>query len=249
MRNSKVMFLFMAMTLFASWGSASAGQFGAPEPVARSGYFSLGGGYFYNSNKWKLGSNSQDYKFRQNELYLQWGVAVNKMEFYIRGGGADLKFENAFSNGDFNDNYNLFGTMGVRGIIDITDSIGIGLFAQGSLFSTYKSQSTGLVNGISTTQQLEIKNLNEVDLGLMLQGKINRICIYAGPFVYWTDAKIETTIISAGSSTPGSSSLNQTNNFGGVAGIRIPVYPGINVEVEGQYRQELSAGGAITFSF
>lgn len=249
MRNSKVVFLFMAMTLFAFWGSASAGQFGAPEPVAGPGYFSLGGGYFYNADKWKLGSNSQDYKFSQNQVYLQLSVAVNKIEFYIRGGAADLKFENAFPNGDFNDNYNLFGTMGVRGIIDINDYVGIGYFAQGSLFSTYKSQSTGFGNGISTTQQLEIKNLYEVDVGLMVQGKINRMCIYAGPFVYWTHANLETTIISPGSSTPGSSSLDQPNNFGGVVGIRIPIYKGINFEIEGQYRQEISAGGAITYSF
>ena len=90
---------------------------------------------------------------------------------------------------------------------------------------------------------MEIKNYNEADIGLMLQGKFNKILVYAGPFLYWTHGKVELT------PGPVSSSVNQSNNFGGVAGIRIPIAQGINIEVEGQYRQEFSAGGAISYSF
>ena len=230
MRNSRGIFVLIGMTFFSFLGTASAGQFGAPEPAAASRYISVGGGYFYNSDTWKFGSKSQDYKFTQNQIYLQFGAAHQNIEFYIRVGAADFKLGNAFPNGDFTDNYKPFGTMGVKGFIEINSYVGIGLFAQGSIFSSYKSQS------------VEIKDLNEVDFGLMLQGKINRICVYAGPFLYATHAKAEPT-------TTGSDSFNQSNNFGGVAGIRIPISKGINFEVEGQYRQEFSAGGAITYSF
>jgi len=226
MRNLKVILIGVGLILVAFLGTASAGQFGAPEPLASSGNISLGVGYFYSADQLELSDKSKDYKFSQNQIYLQFSATLEKIEFYIRGGGADFKLENAFPGGDFNDNYKLFGTMGVRGMIDITPYLGIGAFVQGSLFSTYKSQG------------VEIKDLGEADVGLMLQGKINRICVYAGPFLYWTHAKTES-----------SGSLNQSNNFGGVAGIRIPIYKGINFEIEGQYRQEFSAGAGISYSF
>ncbi len=85
MRNRKGIFLLMVMTLFAFLGTATAGQFGAPEPVANNGKLSLGVGYFYNSDK--LNVNSGDFKYSQNQIYLQLSAALNKMEFYIRGGG------------------------------------------------------------------------------------------------------------------------------------------------------------------
>ena len=249
MHNSKGVFVLMAISLLAFLGTASAGQFGAPEPAATSGYFSVGGGYFYNSDNLELSSNSQDYNFTQNQAYLQLGVAYKQIEFYIRGGAADIEFENAFPNGNFNDDFKAFGTMGVKGFFDITKYFGIGLFAQGSLFSTYESQSTGLVGGVSTTIKMEIKSLSEVDVGLMIQGKIENICLYAGPFLYWTHADLETTTTRLGLSSSSSTNLDQTNNLGVVAGIRIPIYGKINLEIEGQYRQEFSAGGAITYSF
>lgn len=228
MRHLKVTFMLVGLIVVVFLGTASAGQFGAPEPLASSGNISLGIGYFYNSDKLELGS--EDYRFSQNQIYLQFSATLEKIEFYIRGGGADFKLENAFPNGDFNDNYKLFGTMGVKGMLDINDYLGIGAFAQGSLFSTYKSQG------------VEIKDLGEADVGLMLQGKFDKIRVYAGPFLYWTHAKAESTV-------SGSSGLNQSNNFGGVAGIRVPIAQGINIEIEGQYRQEFSAGAAISYSF
>jgi len=234
MRNLKVIFMLVGLILVVFLGTASAGQFGAPEPLASSGNISLGVGYFYNADKWKSSANSQDYKFSQNQIYLQFNATLDKIEFYIRGGGADLKFDNAFGSSDFNDNYKLFGTMGVKGILDINHYIGIGAFAQGSLFSTYKSQSSG-------SQELQIKNYSAVDVGLMLQGKFDKILVYAGPFLYWTYADMETSSHSW--------NLKQSNNFGGVAGIRVPIAQGINIEIEGQYRQEFSAGGAISYSF
>lgn len=250
MRNSKgILLLIIGLTLFAFLGTASAGQFGAPEPASTPGYFSLGGGYFYNSDKWKLNSNSTDYKLTQNQIYLQFGAASKNIEFYIRGGAADLKFDNAFPNNDFSDDYKLFGTMGVKGFIDFNRYVGMGLFVQGSLFSPYKNKITGLVGGVSTTQEMEIKDLNELAFGLMVQGKINKICVYGGPFLYWTHAQLETTITGPGLNSSSSNDLEQSNNFGGVVGVRIPIYAGINFEVEGQFRQEFSAGGAITYSF
>ena len=262
MRNLKILFILVGLISVAFLGTASAGQFGAPEPSARPGNISLGVGYFYNSDKCELSSNSQDYTFSQNQIYLQLGVASEKIEFYIRGGVADWNFENAFItsspvadvnfagfNGDLEDNYNLFGTMGVKGIFDINNNVGIGVFAQGSLFSDYNDTTSGLVNGISTTQELEINNYNEVDVGVTLQGKFDKFLVYAGPFVYWTHADMEATIAGAELSSSGSGNLNQSDHFGGVAGIRIPIAQKINIEIEGQIRQEISFGGAISYSF
>ncbi len=230
MRDLRGICMIVGLTLFVFLGTANAGQFGAPEPVANDRSFSLGAGYFYNADKWRLSSNSQDYKYSQNQGFLQLSVASNGVEFYARGGYSNLNFENAFPNADFNDIYKPFGAIGLRGVIDITKSIGIGLFGQGNWFWTYKSQN------------VEIKDMSDYDLGLVLQGKINRICIYAGPFAYWTHAKTE-------SNTLGSSSLNQKSNIGGVAGIRIPIYKGFNFEIEGQAKQEFSGGGFLSYSF
>ena len=227
MAGVRLVFIVAGMSILLFSGTVFAGQFGAPEPVARYGGISLGVGYFYSFDKLEA-DNSKDYKVTQNQIYLQLSAAISKMEFYIRGGGADFKIDDAFGNSDFTDNYKLFGTAGIRGIFDLNPYFGIGPFIQGSLYSKY------------TDQNVEIKDGNEINVGFALQGRIDRILIYAGPFLYWTHAKV---------SGSGTGSLNESNNFGGFGGIRIPLGQGLNIELEGQYRQEFSAGGSISYSF
>jgi hypothetical protein len=247
MRNVMRPSLFIGLILFFCLGTASAGQFGAPEPAETSQYVSVGGGYFYNADKWELKTNLKEYKFSQNQIYLQLGVTLNNMEFYIRGGGADLAFENAFGTGDFDDDFRPFGTIGVKGLIDINSYFDIGLFAQGSLYSTFKSQATGLIGGVSATQEIEIKDLTEGYVGLMLQCKVSNVRVYGGPFLYLTHANVEAAVTALGVRTSSSNSFKEPNNFGGALGIKIPVSQGINIEFEGQYRQAFSGGGCITY--
>jgi len=253
MRKSNVIFILMGLISVIFLGTASAGQFGAPELSADDKYISVGGGYFYNADKWTLKSNSKDYKYSQNQIYLQFSAASNNIESYFRGGVADLKIDNAFaassSDTNFNDDYKFFGIIGVKGFFSINRNFGIGVFAQGSFFPHYTSNANDLVSGIPETQELQIKDYGEADFGLTLQGKFDKILLYAGPFCYWTHANLEATITRAGLTTSSASSNFKQSNLGGVAGIKIPIVRKINIEFEGQYRHEFSGGGAIIYSF
>ncbi|MFW6115134.1 MAG: hypothetical protein ACOC6E_02425 [Thermodesulfobacteriota bacterium] len=158
-----------------------------------------------------------------------------------------MTVEDVFSAGDFDDDFRPFGTIGVKGLIDLEPYFEIGLFAQGSVYSTFKDQDTVLVGGVPVTQQIKIKDFTEIYAGLLLQRKINNICIYGGPFLYWTEADVEVSILEMPLS--GSDTFEEPNNFGGAVGIKIPVSQTINIELEAQYRQAFSGGGSFTYSF
>jgi len=281
----RVLVIFAALLFILASSSAYAGQFGPPEPTAKEGKVTLGVGYFYSSAKWKpkdadktdpsSGTNDKiwrETKSNQNQAYLQLGYGFMKnAEVYVRGGAADEKIKNAFETGnrfgvtrsgfksDVEDDFKPFGTIGAKGVFNISDSFGIGPFVQASFYSSYEDSTSGTVDGSPENQKIKISSPWEVDLGLGLQGKIGGAIIYGGPVVYWARQKAEWTgKLSAPGATYTATGTNtytvstrykEKGNIGGFAGLRVPLSKSIGIEVEGQYKSEFSFGGALTYSF
>lgn len=275
----KLVLAIAIAAIFATGSMVYAGQFGPPEPAAKEGKTALGVGYFYHSAKSKPKDtvagvvstagdtfNWGEGKGTSNQAYLQLGYGFTKnWEAYFRVGGADDKAKDAFYTGaysagfksDFKDGYKPFGTIGVKGVFNVTPSFGIGPFLQASLYSSYKDSTSGTFAGYSVTQEVKVKKPREINLGIGLQGKIGETIIYGGPVAYWAKNKTELTgkVVGATWAVTGTDTLafsttyTEKNNIGGFAGIRVPLGKGLNFEVEGQLKSKLSFGGALTYSF
>jgi len=264
--------LILAIAIAAIFVTSSvvyAGQFGPPEPAAKEGKVSLGVGYFYSSAKIKPNdtTNFKESKMTQNQAYLNLGYGLAKnWETYLRVGAADDKAAPGFETdspragfkSDFKDSYKPFGTIGVKGVFNVTDSFGIGPFFQASLYSSYEDSASGTNSGFSETQTVKVKNPREINLGIGLQGKIGDALIYGGPVAYWVKNKTEWTgklgtgavYTASGTDTLVlSTTYKEKNNIGGFAGVRVPLGKGLSLEVEGQMKSKFSMGGSLTYAF
>jgi hypothetical protein len=263
----KLVLVIAIAAIFITSSIVYGGQFGPPEPAAKEGKAALGIGYFYHSAKFK--SDWGESKSTQNQAYLQLGYGLAKnWEAYIRVGGADAKIKEAFefdnSTPDFKDGLKPGGTIGVKGVFNVSDSFGIGPFLQASISSGYKDTKTGTLtiddvdgDGLDdtiNTESWKIKNPWEVNIGIAIQAKIGETIIYGGPVAYWAKSKVEATFTGTGStgaaiSGSGSTTYKEKNNIGGFAGLRVPLSKSLNLEVEGQMKSRFSFGGALTYSF
>jgi len=252
----KMALIVTFLILFMAGNITYAGQFGPPEPVAKEGKISLGLGYSYYSAKWKPKDteNWDKAKVTQNQAFIRGSYCfIKNWEAYLGIGGADIKVNDAFdfnSSEDFKDSLKPFGTIGVKGVFNITPELGVGPFFQASLlFSDYKDEKTGTVFGIPVSATLKYKNPWDINLGVGFQCKLENVILYAGPFAYWTRAKVEAEATALGITLTDSTTYKEKNNVGGFAGLRLPLGKGFNVEVEGQLKSRFSAGGSLVYSF
>ena len=151
----KLTVIVAVLILFVTSSMVHAGQFGPPEPAAKEGKATLGIGYFYYSSKFKPTDtvNWEEGKGTQNQAYLQLGYGFTKnWEAYLRVGGADSKGKDSFLTNaddpnasgfksDFKDGLKPFGTIGVKGVFNVSPSFGIGPFIQASLGSSHNAPS------------------------------------------------------------------------------------------------------------
>lgn len=251
----------LAFFIAIAGATAQAGQFGPPEPAAKDGEVLFGVGYFHYSDKGTVqgAGGSMGSKITANQVYAQASHGFMKnAESYLRLGAMDLKVSDAFATGPglsgfesgFNNGLKPFVTVGAKGIFNITPTLGVGPFLQASLYSNYKDSTAGRVLGFPATQELKVKNLREIDAGVALQGKIGRVIVYGGPFAYWTRADVDWTgTITGIGADSDSGTYKGKNNFGGFAGVKVPVGGKLALEFEGQQKSNLSVGASLTYSF
>jgi hypothetical protein len=243
------------LILFTAVNVALAGQFGPPEPVAKEGNVSLGLGYSYYSAKWKPKDRGDwaEAKATQNQVYIRGSYSfIKNWEAYLGFGAADIKVKDAFdfdNPQDFKDSLKPFGTIGVKGVFNISPTFGIGPFLQASLFSDHKDGKSGTVLGIPVSETLKFKNPWEIDLGIGFQAKVGDAILYGGPVVYWSRARVELEATAHGITLSDSTTYKEKNNVGGFAGLRFSLGSGLNFEVEGQLKSKLSVGGFLVYSF
>lgn len=265
----KLILVIAIAAIFVTSSMAYAGQFGTP--VAKEGKAALGMGYFHYSAEWEPEDSGWiKTKINQNRIYLHLGYGFTRnWEAYLRVGGADLRYKEPFllNNADFKEDLQPFGTIGIRGVVDVTPSFGIGPFLQATLGSSYTDKEslsatltapvtvygTTIPAGTYTvTETLKSKDAQEIDLGVVFQGKVEGAIVYGGPVVYWARAKADHAIGVTGpvtASITDSTTYKEKNNIGGFAGIRWTLGNGLTLEVEGQLKSMFSMGGALTYSF
>ncbi|MDI6754827.1 MAG: hypothetical protein QME78_10595 [Thermodesulfobacteriota bacterium] len=258
--KAKFIFSLLAGLVLILFQSANAGNYGAPEPLARPSSVSLGIGYSYFVGKIEIDSQllgTQKHKFEQNQVYAQLNAAYQNAEGYIRIGGAGFRVDDifitsspgftlsGFKNDFKDDSTRAFAAGGAKVKLDINPYFSLGPFLQASIYDDYKDSTTGTMNGVQTKQEVEIAGSYKVDVGLFLQAKINPVIFYAGPFICWFRGEVRST-----RPLPGlSDKFKETGAFGGAAGLRINLFGGLNIELEAQYSEKLSAGGFISYAF
>jgi hypothetical protein len=253
----------VVVLLAASVGVLYAGQFGPVEPTAAPGKVSLGVGYFYSEQQFKSGSfdlggvrvGFDQFKLRSNQVYgqLSYGFTKN-FETYIRVGAADAKLKDE----GWGDSSKIYGTAGFRGVFYGQDWFSIGAFLQFNLYSDYKDSvgATGVVNGVTViaTEDLKLKNAMDCSAGFALQAKMDGFTVYGGPFAYWSriQAEAELTAIAVGIGSVGTRDteiLKDKSNLGVFLGVKVPFTKQLSFTAEGQYREAVSAGAVLAYSF
>jgi len=216
-------------------------------------------GYWYHEDKFKNGS---EYIVRQNEVYSQVSYGgKNYWELYGRIGVSDLKILDAFrsnnaatitSSNDFTENWKFFGTLGARGFLPINKILGIGAFLQGTYyFNNFTGGVAGTNAGAPFTADLNVHNMWNVNFGIGFQATVpSGIKIYAGPYIYYSEAKV---CLSA--NIPGLALgtenilLNNKTIAGSFIGIDIPLAKGFHLNIEGQYSERFSLGAAVSYTY
>ena len=237
------------LLLFVSYGIASAGMFGPTEPTAQPCKFSLGVGYFWDDTKWK--ADGDDLRTQSNMGYVQGSFAPMKnFEIFGRLGGADLKTKD--TDPTFKDDAKVFGSLGVKAIFYQDKIFGFGAFAQGTYhFQDYKDTFfAGTVNGIPVNAEFKVKDYYNVQAGLSAQVKVQEFIIYGGGFWYYARAKAELNVVAQGITVNvADETLKEKTPVGGFLGVKIPFTKQVSLNLEGQYRDELSGGAFLSYAF
>jgi hypothetical protein len=257
----KLAVVLSALLIFATAGTAAtSGLFGAPQTVSREdGGLNTTIGYSYHEDKYK---NGTDHIFRQNQVYSQVAYGgQNIWEIYGRIGISDLKISDAFNStvastittkNDFADNWKFFGALGAKGFLPINKIFGVGAFIQGTYyFSDFTDNVAGTDTGTPFTAGLKVKNMWDVNFGIGFQATIPyNIKLYAGPYVYYSEAKICLSTNTPGLPFGTNDALMKNSSLaGGFIGADIPLIKGFRLNIEGQYSERFSAGAAISYTY
>jgi len=242
----------VTLTLIIFATSVYAGQFGPLETYAKEGGFSFGVGYFYEDTKWDSATfriagvslDTEKFRTESNQMYLQGSYAPTKgWEVYGRLGAADMKLKN---DNDLNDSQKFFGTLGIKSTLYDNKTFSLGPFLQGTYRSNYKDSS---VLGVAVKADYELKNYYDINVGFTGQVRANGFIIYGGGFYTYANAKAELTLSLLGVSVSDSDTIKVKNPVGGFLGLSIPFTKELKFNIEGQFKDRVSAGGILTYSF
>ncbi|MDD3258360.1 MAG: hypothetical protein PHN97_02815 [Smithellaceae bacterium] len=203
-----------------------------------------------------------DYGIRQHQVYSQAAYgASGRWEIYGRIGISDLQISDAFrsssalttvSRDSFEENWKFFGTLGAKAYYPVHSVFGVGAFVQGSCnFSNFTDEVSGTSGGIPFVTDIKVKYLWDVNFGIGLQATVPYgIQLYAGPFVYYTEADAYVPAAVPGiQSGAEKTSLKNASAVGGFFGAAVGLGRGFGLLIEGQYADRFSAGSAITYTY
>ncbi len=238
--------LAAAAVLIAGTGEAIAfGLLGPPEPEARRDHVSLGAGYEKDAMKWKPGdAGFGDASVKRNQAYVQLlGTGISFTErgaAFLRAGAADFDDGAGFQAG-----YKPFGALGMKevwyGRRRSTFKVGTVLVA--SYYPGYEAEKTF---SSGTTVKAKIKNEWDVALGIALQATVReKVSLYAGPLFVYGRAKVTREQGGVSDAT----NYEEKSPAGGFGGIALSLSRKLAVFAEAQYRDDVSAGASIAWSF
>jgi len=234
--------------------------FSQPKPLSvTTGGLNTAIGYWYYEDKFK---DDAEYIIRQNQIYSHVGYGNPRYwQVYARIGVSDLKIGNAFSSmdsttvsskNDFEADWEVFGSLGVKGLYPVNETFGISAFVQGSYsFSNFKDNVWGTHNGVPFTAELTVKNLWDINLGVGLQAKLpHDINLYIGPYVYYSEAKASLPDnITDLEFMAGDATIRNKTRIGGFTEMEVPLAKGFRLNLKGQYSERFSAGLAVDYNY
>ncbi len=211
-------------------GTAFAGAFGPPEPLADPGKISLGFGYFLDRTKMK--QDDDHLGTRSNQYFLQGTYTLLKdWEIYGRLGGADMVVHSRDTSQRFSDSATIYGTLGFKGVVYRYGNFAVGPFIEGSWYGDHA--------GVA-------KNQWDTNVGISAQYKIRSVTLYGGPFAYWRQADSLLALNPASSQDD----MKERHNIGGFLGVRVPVVQQkVFLTAEGQMKDRPGVGASISFKF
>jgi hypothetical protein len=212
-------------------------------------------------------------KTTQHLAYVQATYKNRSWLVYGRLGGASMKIDDAFmfdNPADFKGGFKAFATVGIRGTYPVSSVFSVGPFFEASLFSGYDDNDSraytgdfnadGTADTLLVNERIETENIKDLKLGLSFQANLDRATLYAGPFLYWTEAKakenVDAVLVDGVSGLPtdsisasASSKWDEKGNLGGFAGVRVPLGQNFMFEAEGQLKSMISVGGSLSYKF
>jgi len=211
-------------------GTAFAGQFGPPEPLADPGKVSLGLGYWLDRTKMEQGGDRLGTK--SNQYYLQGTYTFLKdWEVYGRLGGADMVVHSQDTNQRFSDGVNVYGSLGFKGVVYRYGDFAVGPFIEGSWYGDYKDVA---------------KNLWDTNVGVSAQYKIHAVTLYGGPFGYWHEADSRLAL----NPSVSQDDMKERHNLGGFLGVSVPVVQQkVFLAAEVQMKDRPGVGASISYKF
>lgn len=254
--------LGMPLLLFSSDSAYALGPIGIAEPLTGAYRFSLGFGYSYFRAEYKPDDEFirtpvavlewLDTDVKSNQFYLQGTYALHSgVEVYARLGIADLQADDAWVGIDFEDNYKFFGTLGAKALVFSNWFMSVAPYVQASFFSSYKDVVTGQAQGILASFEVEVENPVDMNGGIIFHFKsaTETYHFYAGPMIFWSQAKAKATITIAGTKFTDSTTVTENNFIGAFAGIHIWLGGPFQLQAEGQYRSKFAlAGVSLSYS-
>ncbi len=238
--------LAAAAALLAGAGEAAAsGLLGPPEPEAPADQLAVSAAYERDATKWKPGdAGFADLSVTRNQAYLQ--LLDSRIAFTDRG-AAFLRIGAAdFDDGaDFQDGYKPFGSVGMKDVWygKGRSALQVGTIFLASYYSGYEAEKT--IPG-GTTARAKVDSGWDVALGIALQASVReKLALYGGPLFVYGRAKVTREAGALSDAT----TYEEKSPAGGFAGIAWRPSRRLAVFAEAQYRDDLSAGGSIAWSF
>lgn len=217
----KIFALVVSILLCSFSFTYAAGMFGAPEG-AYGPYMGLG--YWYDQTG-MTPDNGSDFTIKQNQGFVQGGYGWSGSEIYARFGFSDLRAQENDVDSKFVDAYRTYATLGGKYFGRINEAFAVGPFIQGTYYFSEFSQN-----------DVSIKDWWDVALGLGFQYKAaSNVKLYAGPYIYWSDGKIE--------SGKTSTNFDPQADGGVYFGVTYDVNKKLNVTAEGKYNSNDFSGG------
>jgi len=142
--------------------------------------------------------------------------------------------------------------VGWTGILSFQQGLRSRCVSSGSYsFQDFTDDISGTRDGVPVTAALKVKKLWDVNFGIGVQATLSRdIKPYAGPYLYYSQAKISSSGNIPGLPFPtGEVTAHNKTNVGGFAGIDVPLARGFHLLVEGRYSDRFSGGTTVAYSY
>ena len=202
-----------------------AGPFGPADPTADVGKFSASAGYWFDRTK--MSDNGKTYTESSHQYYAKGTYTfIKDWEVYGKFGLADMKLRNDDVMRSGTDNTKPFGGLGLKGVVYRNGYFSVGPFAEGNMYSSYK----GLTNqwdvnaGVSAAYRFLVSKC--------------LVTVYGGPFMSTTRADLK-----------GSGTLKEYYDFGGFAGVSVPITQKVFASIEGQLKDKLGSSYGVSVGY